>query len=74
MTGKNVSDMSDDEIRAMAGATDRLTMAEFRELTSDVPGDWGIEWVVQTGDNRFSHHHAEASVNLTEHCVEVSCG
>ena len=48
-----------------------LTMREFRELTADVPGDWPLVWVMRTGDSDFTHHEADASVDLTNHTVDV---
>ena len=47
-----------------------MNLGEFRELTGDLPDDWPVIYVLQVGGG-FSAHSADASVNLTEHWVEV---
>jgi hypothetical protein len=48
-----------------------LTMGEFRELTADIPDDWPVKWVMRTGENDFTHHPADASVDQANRCVEI---
>ena len=45
-------------------------MGEFRKLTADVPDEWPMIHVQDWGDG-FTCRPADASVNLTEHQVEV---
>jgi hypothetical protein len=50
-----------------------MTMGEFRELTADVPDDWPIQLsIAGDEDGEFTFHDADATVALTNGCVEIS--
>ena len=50
-----------------------MTLDEFRELTADLPGDYPVVYVLQAGGG-FSAHPADASVDLTNHRVDITAG
>lgn len=47
-----------------------MTIGEFRELTSDVPGDWPMLYTVLGGDD-MALNPADATVDLTGRAVLI---